>query len=253
MSDAFYVGYQKVMPEPLAKFLRPKLIGLVLLIIAVALIIVTHQRSFPASVFEFGKTKSFEGFISEKPYPTLLVLSSNEQEKACAFTRYYLVNRGKHGAEETVRGMDGQKVKLEGSLIYRDDQTMIELAPNSIQRIETSEIVDPATCQQTLGHFTLRGEIVDSKCFLGVMKPGDLKPHRACAIRCISGGCPPVFVVRDTTGRAEYFLLVSSEGQTVNDQVLDKVAEPLEITGEIEKQNNMLLLKADPTTYRRIH
>ena len=28
-------------------------------------------------------------------------------------------------------------------------------------------------------------------CFLGVMKPGRSKPHRACAVRCISGGIPP--------------------------------------------------------------
>jgi hypothetical protein len=50
----------------------------------------------------------------------------------------------------------------------------------------------------SLGTQTLIGEIVDSKCYLGVMNPGALIPHRACAIRCISGGIPPVLLVRQS-------------------------------------------------------
>jgi hypothetical protein len=104
-----------------------------------------------------------------------------------------------------------------------------------------------------LGRQTLVGEIVDSKCFLGVMNPGQLTPHRACAIRCISGGVPPVLLVRQKDGPATYLLLVSSEGKPVNQQVLDLVAELVEITGEVERQGDLLILRADPATYRRLH
>lgn len=45
-------------------------------------------------------------------------------------------------------------------------------------------------------------------------------PHRACAIRCISGGIPPVFLVQQKGGSAIYILLVSAEGKPVNVQVL---------------------------------
>ena len=48
----------------------------------------------------------------------------------------------------------------------------------------------------SLGVATLRGEIVDSKCYLGAMKPGDQKTHKACATLCIRGGIPPVLVER---------------------------------------------------------
>ena len=99
---------------------------------------------------------------------------------------------------------------------------------------------------------TLVGEIVDSKCFLGVMKPGNSKPHRACAARCISGGIPPVLLVRDKQGNPTYFLLVSSAGESVNDAVLDLVAEPVEITGRVMRHGDLLVLHADPETYRRI-
>ena len=102
-----------------------------------------------------------------------------------------------------------------------------------------------------LGRQTFIGEIVDSKCFLGVMNPGQLTPHRACAIRCISGGVPPVLLVRQEDGSAGYLLLVSDNGKPVNKQVLDLIAEPVEITGEVELQGELLILRADPARYRR--
>jgi len=84
------------------------------------------------------------------------------------------------------------------------------------------------------------------------MNPGQLTTHRACAIRCISGGIPPVLLVRQTNGAPLYFLLVSSGGRPVNKQVLDLVAEPVEITGDVQRQGELLILQADPSTYRRV-
>jgi hypothetical protein len=104
----------------------------------------------------------------------------------------------------------------------------------------------------SLGEHTFIGEIVDSKCFLGVMNPGQLKPHRACAVRCISGGVPPVLLVRETNGTARYLVLVSRDGKPVNKQVLNIVAEPVGIRGELVRQGQMLVLRADPATYQRL-
>jgi hypothetical protein len=102
------------------------------------------------------------------------------------------------------------------------------------------------------GLVTLVGEIVDSKCFMGVMKPGNLKTHRACAARCVSGGIPPVLVVRDEKGRASYLLLTDADGRRVNERVLDRIAEPLEITGRLRRHGDLLELRADPATYVRV-
>jgi hypothetical protein len=152
---------------------------------------------------------------------------------------------------EAIAPLDGKAVSLKGTLIYRGNQTMIEVVSNSIQPTDVANIT--ALPQVVpLGRQTLIGEIVDSKCFLGVMNPGQLTPHRACAIRCISGGVPPVLLVRQKDGPAIYLLLVSAEGKPVNKQVLDRVAEPVEITGEVERQGELLILKADPTTFRRV-
>jgi len=132
---------------------------------------------------------------------------------------------------------------------------MIEVVAESIKQADGRERI-PSTTQSvspvSLGEQTLTGEIVDSKCYLGVMNPGALTPHRACAIRCISGGIPPVLLVRQTNGPALHLLLVSRDGKPVNKQVLNLVAEPVSITGEVERQGELLILRADPATYRRV-
>jgi len=60
-------------------------------------------------------------------------------------------------------------------------------------------------------------------------------------------------LVRQKDGLAIYLLLVSADGKPVNKQVLSMVAEPLEITGEVERQGELLILRADPTTYKRVN
>jgi hypothetical protein len=93
---------------------------------------------------------------------------------------------------------------------------------------------------------TLAGEIVDSKCYLGVMNPGNGKVHRDCAARCISGGIPAAFVVKDAAGVSKT-LVLSNAGR-----LLEFVAEPVEISGRLFRSNGMLKLRADPGSIRRL-
>jgi hypothetical protein len=131
---------------------------------------------------------------------------------------------------------------------------MIEVEAGSI---ETRS--DPAAAERAaalagspvdLGERTLVGEIVDSKCYLGVMKPGRSKPHKSCAVRCISGGVPPMLRVTDESGVTTDYLLVDERGAAVNDAVLDLVAVPVRITGTVRRIGDRLQLRADPTSYR---
>ena len=85
------------------------------------------------------------------------------------------------------------------------------------------------------------------------MKPGNLKPHRSCAIRCISGGIPPVFVVRDEDENAIYLLMIGEDDRTLNREVLDYVADPIELSGEIVREGDVLLLRTEPTSFRRLY
>lgn len=249
-SDEFYIGYLPRVPGGLGKWLRRVVVGLIALTLLIAVLLVLAQQPFYGSIFEFGNVRDFEGIIQEKPYPVLWVLRPGEPGKLPEYSQYYLVNFGKFGAQTSVAGLDGRRVQLQGSLIYRDDQTMVEVAEGSVKALEKDEAIPSFSGGGVpLGEFSLTGEIVDAKCFFGVMNPGNLKPHKSCAIRCISGGIPPVFLVRDAGGLAHYFLLVSRQGKTVNREVLDLVAEPLRIKGEVIRQDNLLILKADPASY----
>ena len=127
---------------------------------------------------------------------------------------------------------------------------MLEVATEGVTPL--GESTAPEGAPSSLGERVLRGEIVDSKCYLGVMKPGRGKPHRACAVRCISGGIPPVLMVRDTAGIASYFLLTDLDGGALNDRILDLVAEPVEIRGEVLQYDNLLVLRAAPRDIQRL-
>ncbi len=150
-----------------------------------------------------------------------------------------------------MQGLDGEPVVVTGSLIHKGRHRMVEVhavdkiddGAEELRRLERAAEV-------SLGRMTLVGEIVDSKCHLGVMKPGRGKPHKACAIRCISGGIPPVLRVQDPAGRADYLLLVAPDGGSVNREVLEFVAQPIEISGEVVRQGDLLVLYADPASYR---
>jgi hypothetical protein len=243
--DDFYVGYLPAAPAGLARWLRSRVAWLLALVAAVALVLVFAQRPFDRASFEFGTTRSFEGVLQEHPYPTLLVSRPGGGRSS-----YLLVAFGKFGGDTLagLREQDGNHLHVEGTLVYRDDQTMIEV---TTVVVTPADEAPPELEIEDLGTHTFAGEIVDSKCFLGVMKPGNLKPHRACATRCISGGIPPVLLVRDSDEAVSYLLLTDAEGRPVNDRVLDLVAEPIEVTGKLVRIGDQLVLQADPDTYVR--
>ena len=251
MIDDFYIGWEAKAAPRIGKFVRSVVLALLFATTTLALAFATAQKNIGTAVFEWGDAKTFSGVLKLSPYPHLLVPRPGTGQNT--FSCYYLVAPFKFGLDRVkLSTLDGKSVSLRGTLIYRGDQTMVEALPDSIKAAETNSLMLTGTETIPLGRQTLAGEIVDSKCFLGVMNPGQLLPHRACAIRCISGGIPPVLLVRETNGAAIYLLLVSADGKPVNQQVLDVVAEPVEITGEVERQGELLILRADPATYRRV-
>lgn len=239
-NEEFYIGYAPRPPRRIARTISRAVVGLNALAAAVALVLVFAQRPFARSTFEFQQYREVTGEMELKPYPALLVVRPGGKE----YSRYLLVAPGKHGADAEVRSFAGEAVQLRGSLIYRDGQTMVELVPGSVQALRK----EPAAVSfATLGEVTLTGEIVDSKCFLGVMNPGRTKVHRDCAARCISGGIPPAFVTADG-----FYLLVGGDGRAVQHEVLDWVGETIEVTGTVLRSGETLILRAEPTSFRRI-
>lgn len=245
MND-FYVGYLPKAPTALARFVRKVVIVLGLLAVTAALVLVVGQMPFARSAFEYGKLSSFEGIVVTRPFPTLLVTRPGQVANQYKYSRYLLVAPGKHGADDLMASFDGKQVRLQGQLIYREGGTMLEIAPSSIAVIDTAPTIQEMT--RDLGTVTLTGEIVDSKCYLGVMNPGQGKVHRDCAARCLSGGIPPIFITSD--GR-EQFLLVGPDGRALGrDALREFIAEPITIRGEVLARGDSRLLKIDPRSFR---
>jgi len=260
--DEFYIGWQSRAPVQLSAHVRKTVVALLVLVLCLACILPWAQRTIGVAVFEWGTVKTFTGVLQTKPYPHLLI---HRPARHGGESAYYLVAPFKFGLDlQAVAGLDGKPVTLKGTLIYRGEQTMIEARPDTIKpapaqsggfvRNETAAAIESQNSKfkNPQSPVTLVGEIVDSKCYLGVMNPGRLTPHRGCAVRCISGGIPPLLLVRRENGPPLYFLLVSRDGRPVNKQVLDMVAEPVEITGKLVKQGELSILRADPATYRRV-
>ena len=187
MNDDFYIGYEPDMPARLAERIRRVARGLVALALVMPAVLVFTEGRFASGVFEYGRARTFSGRIVESPYPALVADGVTGAKPTS-----WLVGPGKHGADDVVRGRDGQRVQVSGSLIERDGDAMIEVLPDSHVTIGGSAVTSEPL--RSLGTVLVEGEIVDSKCHLGVMKPGEGPTHRDCAVRCLLGRIPPMFV-----------------------------------------------------------
>ena len=245
MND-FYVGYVPKAPTQLARFTRKVMVVLGLVAVTTSLVLVLGQMPFANSEFEYGKVRSFEGVVTTRPVATLLVQRPGDVGQHDKFSRYLLVAPGKHGADDLLSSVDGKQVRLQGQLIYREGGTMVEVQPNSIVVVDAAPAVQETT--RNLGTVTLTGEIVDSKCYLGVMNPGQGKVHRDCAARCISGGIPPIFVTAD--GHEQFVLVGKDERALGRDALREFIAERIQVQGEQMEIGSTHVLKIDPRELR---
>jgi hypothetical protein len=227
MSSDFYVGYLAT-PTGLKRTLGRLTCGLLVVGAAVAGLLVVGQSPFPQADFEFGQNRDFHGVLIAQPAPALVIAGQG--------LPWLLAARGKHGLQG-VDGLVGHEVELKGQRIRRGADHMIEVQPDSVKGLGPSmrktETVD-------LGQARLMGEIVDSKCYFGVMNPGNGKVHRDCAVRCISGGVPPAFLVRDADGQTNVLLLANWKRE-----LLDHVAEPITLQGRLSRSEGRLILRLE--------
>ena len=237
--SSFYIGYLPRPPADLARFIRRVVTVVCALAALISCVLVLSQRRFEETFFEFGSVHDFEGVIERKPYPTLLVRRPGSTPAEQQYSRYLLVGVGKHGAGPGVSRFEGRYVTLKGKLIYRPGQTMVEVMPDSVRAMGTA--MSPSAQAASGPIVSIRGEIVDSKCHTGVMNPGSGKVHRDCAVRCLSGGVPPILVESSEPHRA--ILLASADGgQLQPSTYLGEVGQPVLVKGRLVSRGNRIQL-----------
>jgi|CXWL01.1.fsa_nt_gi hypothetical protein len=243
-NDTFYVGYL-----PLPGGLRgtiAALLGVLFALVAFdAWLVATLQPQ--AGNGNWAETPTeFVGTLVRDPYPMLRV-NKNGKTKT-----YIVISDEKRGAEAVLEKFaNGASIKLEGYEIERAAVGMIQLATTAISTSDAAPVADPS--RELHGRATVEGEIVDSKCWLGVMRPGDGHIHKACASLCIRGGIPPMLVTRDE-GVPSVMLLTLFDGRAIPpDQILEFVAYPVRLSGIVEKRGDLTVFKADLATLTRHH
>ena len=123
---------------------------------------------------------------------------------------------------------------------------MIEVVTGSISMEAAAEALPPA--EKMLGTFELSGEIVDGKCYLGVMNPGSGKVHRDCAARCLSGGVPTLFATNDFRGEPAVLQLTDSNQKPLPKAAfLDRVGQPVRLRGTVVENGDTLIFEIDPS------
>lgn len=247
-NDPFYVGYHPVAPTAVARGVRRVLLGLVVATGSTALLLAFSQRKADAGVFEYGHPRTVRGQVREYPYPMLLVPGSGLTDRGAAYTRYLLVAEGKHGAQTLVAGLDGQWANLRATRIARPGREMLEIHPGGVSATPPDSNVRlgiPMPPPESLGPMELTGEIVDSKCWLGVMKPARGNVHRGCAARCLSGGIPPLLMTEDSTGTMIHLLLTDQDGQPAHRRFAELVGRRLTLRGEVIRDGDLLVMRVE--------
>ena len=250
--NQFYIGWRDDNDQDgwLKKFLMFLIVGSLLLIGLVSFV----QRDFNDHVFELGKYTEVTGVYFDRPVPMLYVDEGFLPEGLSRDV--LLIGYGKFGAEgimekikEKAGKLGGVRVSMSGTLIYGDGKTLLELT----KKEESFKLQYPGPRSRDIKNImgeevTMRGEILDPKCYFGVMKPGEGKVHKSCAIRCISGGIPPVFRKNSTESENgyEYYILLGELGAKINHEILDRVGEQVEIKGQTGQFLNWKILYASP-------
>jgi hypothetical protein len=239
MNDEFYIGYEPALPPDIGRAVRIAVGIAVLAAFLAAGAFVAVQRPLAASRFDFGHVVTAEGYLLRTPAPALLVRAAN------GWTRYWLVSTGKFGAERVLGEQPEGWVRLMATLIQREPWRMLEVAPGSVAPAGSSDEPPPPAARLSTTPVTLAGEIVDSKCFLGVMNPGERTVHRDCAVRCLSGGVPAMFSYRDAVGIAHLAVLLTSDGQPAGRRLLSRAGRSVVLSGRLVTDGALEVLTVD--------
>jgi hypothetical protein len=185
-----------------------------------------------------------DGVLSTDPVPHIRINRQGESELIM------LVGFGKMGAmpiinelqERTGKSLNNQFVRLRGTRIYDHGKELLQITLDDNLNFEQQPLPGnfPSPFKKNLGSMEFYGEIVDPKCYFGVMKPGEGKPHRSCAIRCIAGGIPPLFSIK--TSNNDFLILT---GDNINEEIIPLVGDPVELKGEVIEMDGWKIMNVE--------
>ncbi|MDA8023216.1 MAG: hypothetical protein MPK13_01130 [Gammaproteobacteria bacterium] len=249
----FFVGYLP-MPAALERFYWPLALLLLAAAAAAGHFWAMQQQSAGEATWRPAAPEVLRGVLTLRPYPALHRFHPQNPGR---IESVLLVGQGKHAANLPAR-FDGRAVAIRGAEILRGNWRMLEIpavteSENEHENsgdgtISLAEIPDENALRaelgfESLGGVVFRGEIADSKCFLGVMKPGAGAVHKACAELCLLGGIPPMLVVQNAQREKFGYLLLNTDGTSAAKSLAPLAAESVQVRGELLRQGDLLFVK----------
>lgn len=240
--DPFYVGY---LPAPRKHRGAMMLVIILVMVWAcfASLLFVLAQRSPGEAVWDISNERTWTGLLIEDPYPMLVTADDT----------LLVVSMGKLGAHNQLASFFSTQVTITGYELQREGRRMIELSPGSIRPVliaDQTPITRPELEIIDESAHTYIGEIIDGKCYLGAMKPGDGFAHRACAVLCLTGGLPPMFAPQHTRGAQALPLILYDNAAHIPEDLHAFVACPVEFEARAARIGSVPVLVVETGSIR---
>lgn len=240
-SDDFYVGYLP-MPRAHRIFMRRVAPAILWTMVIICGITLRLMKPPGAATWQTGQVQDLVGVVRKTPYPLLELRAPDGATETLLLTGI-----GKRGAFISDI-FDNARCTVRGYPLEREGRRILELMDGHEAMILLGGQDDAWAVPEpvVLGPVVLRGEILDSKCWHGAMKPGEGRAHKACATLCVRGGIPPLLITRDPAGGPnQTYLLTNTTGGSAAEQVLDVLGEPVEVRGTLTRRADLLWLALD--------
>ena len=248
--ESFFIGWADTPSADRRFFLRLGL-GLMAATAGLAAGLAAVQRAPGPGGWDPDKVREWRGMVSAAPYAML-----RSRDLGGGLPRTALLScLGKCGVAAQIGALEGQPVIVTGSLIQRGQHLMIAVDEQGPWLRRDEGVAADASLAfpdvEALGEVNLSGEILDSKCWFGAMRPSDGKLHKACASLCIRGGIPPAFFARGPAAQSA-LMIMTDAGRAHGPELLALVADPVRITGQVFRRGDLLILDAPVSSIRRL-
>ena len=246
--DDFFIGWAET-PKVDRRFFLGAGLGLLAGTAAVAGGIAALQRPMGKGDWNMGEIREWRGIATAEPYAMLRTTDLDGTPRTAL-----LGCQGKCGVSAKIGALAGKPVIVQGSLIQRGTHSMIAVIDGlDWIREDVGGDIDGLAFPkpEPVMEVSLNGEILDTKCWFGAMRPSSGKVHKACASLCIRGGLPPAFYVKDPQDQSA-LMIMTSGGFGHNKDLLPYVADPVSITGQVQRFGDLFLLDAPVSAISRL-
>ena len=254
--SAFFVGYL-AMPRALGRHLGWVTAVIIAILIGGGAGFLLGMRDPGDGRFrgDLGRV-TLTGIVTNDPYPTIHLAADEDHPNGRSVL---LIGSGKFGVEKWAGAFEGQTVNASGFLVTHNAYEMMVIG--SKKRLEAmsegagsvhsqmepmSDDIALLPQEEIIGDYTLKGEVVDSKCAIGAMRPGIGKAHRGCGNLCLLGDVPPMLMVHGPKGAFQLFLLTGNKGEPIADKLTNGMGLFVEASGTLVRRGGMIEFRINP-------